>query len=215
MVVAGWAAYLLPLWQHRHDAVSEMKSIQGFSTAMRTLSRRTTTNVEGRVVMMPRTTEATTRAIPPAVHVSGAGVRRAAERRLARKRAVLIGLLLALAASVPATVFLHGPARLGTPVLLVAFLVYAGSLRREAVLRADRRHQLRKQALQRRMDAERRAYEERMGRRPKQRAPLDEATTVPFDRLAAGGGVTSARHPRTEPPAYTEEHFDQRRAAGH
>jgi hypothetical protein len=31
-----------------------MKSIQGFSTAMRTLSRRTTTQVDGRYVMMPR-----------------------------------------------------------------------------------------------------------------------------------------------------------------
>jgi hypothetical protein len=42
LVVAGWAAYLVPYCLHRYDSRTEMKSIQGFSTAMRVLSRRTT-----------------------------------------------------------------------------------------------------------------------------------------------------------------------------
>lgn len=193
VVVAGWAAYLLPLWVHRHDAASEMKSIQGFSTAMRTLSRRTTTTVDGRYVMMPRPTGAA----PTAVHVSGAGVRRAEEERMTRRRQIMVGLLATFALSLPLAMLVGGRTRLAPGLALLAVVAYASVLRRDAVREAERRRRARKAALQRRFDEERRAYEER--------AAASRARAVP--------GAPAARRPVT---AYTDHEpvLDSRRAVG-
>jgi hypothetical protein len=193
VVVAGWAAYLLPLWFHRHDAASEMKSIQGFSTAMRTLSRRTTTQVDGRYVMMPRPTGT----MPATVHVTGAGVRRAEVERLTRRRQVMIGLLAALALSLPVALLGGGRARLAPLVALAAVAVYASVLRRETVAENERRRTLRRAALQRRVDEERRAYVERT-------SPAARTTVRP-------------PAPRPRPAAYDDEDYvvEHRRAVGH
>jgi hypothetical protein len=192
VVVAGWAAYLLPLWFNRHDAASEMKSIQGFSTAMRTLSRRTTTQVDGRYVMMPRPTGTP----PAAVHVTGAGVRRAEVERLARRRQVMVGLLASLAFSLPVALLVGGRARLSPLVALAAVVVYAAVLRRDTVAENERRRMARRAALERRVEEERRAYVERTA--------------------SAGRSPARTPAPRSRPAAYDDDDLlEQRPAVGH
>ncbi len=43
VIVAMWSAYLVPMWLRRHDLTNESRSVDRFSRAMRTLSRRTPT----------------------------------------------------------------------------------------------------------------------------------------------------------------------------
>lgn len=53
--MAIWAAVLVPMWLRRHDAVTESRSVDRFSTAMRVLSRRSPHRDGSRyVVMAPR-----------------------------------------------------------------------------------------------------------------------------------------------------------------
>src|SRR4051794_21872544 len=66
-IVVMWAVVLVPMWLRRHDAATESRSVDRFSTAMRTLSRRTTSGPGRRYVVMPRRTEGGV-----SVHVSGA-----------------------------------------------------------------------------------------------------------------------------------------------
>src|SRR4051812_11101329 len=65
-----WAVVLVPMWLRRHDAATESRSVDRFSTAMRTLSRRTTSGPGRRYVVMPRRPETS----HASVHVSGAAV---------------------------------------------------------------------------------------------------------------------------------------------
>lgn len=65
-LVVMWAVVLVPMWLRRHDEVEETRSVDQFSTAMRTLSRRATAPVEGRYVVMPHRSRSVD------VHVSGA-----------------------------------------------------------------------------------------------------------------------------------------------
>jgi uncharacterized membrane protein len=39
-IVVMWAVVLVPMWLRRHDAATESRSVDRFSTAMRILSRR-------------------------------------------------------------------------------------------------------------------------------------------------------------------------------
>jgi hypothetical protein len=102
-IVVMWAVVLVPMWLRRHDAATESRSVDRFSTAMRTLSRRTTSAPGRRYVVMPRRSEGGV-----SVHVSGAAVpdeRPAAPRRsrpsgsrsrrslVALRRRLLLGLL--------------------------------------------------------------------------------------------------------------------------
>ena len=66
-IVVMWAVVLVPMWLRRHDAATEARSVDRFSTAMRTLSRRTTSAPGRRYVVMPRRSEGGV-----SVHVSGA-----------------------------------------------------------------------------------------------------------------------------------------------
>src|SRR3954451_12954001 len=75
-IVVMWAVVLVPMWLRRHDAATESRSVDRFSTAMRTLSRRTTSGPGRRYVVMPRRTEGGV-----SVHVSGAAVAAAEARR--------------------------------------------------------------------------------------------------------------------------------------
>ena len=68
-IVVMWAVVLVPMWLRRHDAQTESRSVDRFSTAMRTLSRRTTSGPGRRYVVMPRRSEGGV-----SVHVSGAAV---------------------------------------------------------------------------------------------------------------------------------------------
>jgi hypothetical protein len=66
-IVLMWAVVLVPMWLRRHDAQTESRSVDRFSTAMRTLSRRSPATPGRRYVLMPKRSEG-----GPAVHVSGA-----------------------------------------------------------------------------------------------------------------------------------------------
>ena len=51
-LAAAWVAVLIPATRSSRDAAYDGRSMQGFSTAMRVLSRRTSSS-EGRYVVMP------------------------------------------------------------------------------------------------------------------------------------------------------------------
>ena len=68
-IVVMWAVVLVPMWLRRHDAATESRSVERFSTAMRTLSRRTHATPGRRYVVMPRR-----QAGSVSIHVSGAAV---------------------------------------------------------------------------------------------------------------------------------------------
>src|SRR5947209_7442922 len=65
-----WAVVLVPMWLRRHDAATETRSVDRFSTAMRVLSRRPSGGADRRYVLMPK------RDSRASVHVSGASASR-------------------------------------------------------------------------------------------------------------------------------------------
>ena len=65
VIVIMWAVVLVPMWLRRHDAATESRSVDRFSTAMRVLSRRGG-SPDRRYVLMPK------RETRASVHVSGA-----------------------------------------------------------------------------------------------------------------------------------------------
>lgn len=153
-MVAGWGAYLVPFWVRRHDGpAAEMRSIQGFSSAMRTLSRRKPGYVDGRYVLMPGAPSLA--AQPPAVHVSGAGSRRAVDHALARRRQALLSLLLLSAVSLPLMVVVGGRTVWLAAVSSLVTVAYAFALRRETVRVGERRRRARQLAHRRRLENER------------------------------------------------------------
>ena len=70
VIVIMWAVVLVPMWLRRHDAATESRSVDRFSTAMRVLSRRSTGGPDRRYVLMPK------RDSGASVHVSGASATR-------------------------------------------------------------------------------------------------------------------------------------------
>jgi hypothetical protein len=66
VIVIMWAVVLVPMWLRRHDAATESRSVDRFSTAMRVLSRRGGGGPDRRYVLMPK------RESRASVHVSGA-----------------------------------------------------------------------------------------------------------------------------------------------
>ena len=153
----------MPFWFHRHDgAAAELRSIHGFSTAMRTLSRRTPTYVDGRYVMMPGSRHRTTTETPAAVHVSGAGVRKATETRVVRRRQALIGMLVVTLISAGAAVAIGGLAVWVAVGNALATTGYAVVLRRAAVREAQRKRRARQLAYRRQVLAERDEYDARI-----------------------------------------------------
>jgi hypothetical protein len=81
-IVVMWAVVLVPMWLRRHDAATESRSAEKFSTAMRTLSRRTHGTPGRRYVVMPRRQAGTV-----SVHVTGAAVATTVAARPARPTA--------------------------------------------------------------------------------------------------------------------------------
>jgi hypothetical protein len=131
VIVGLWAVVLVPMWLRKHDVTTESRSVDRFSTAMRTLSRRTPPPTRSHDVLMPR------RANAPIVsggRAPSSAARRAEAERLAtvrRRRTALVSMagffvVVALAA-------LMGAAPLWLPVLVVlAFAGYVRFLRVEA-----------------------------------------------------------------------------------
>jgi hypothetical protein len=133
VIIVLWICILLPMWLRRHDEALESRSVDRFSSAMRTLSGRSAG--DRREVLMPA------RSSDP-IHADGAA-RAVAEGRsvLAGRRRRTMGLLLAL------TLVVGGLGLLGVvplwgvllPVLLLTgFVVH---LRRQTLAQAslDRR----------------------------------------------------------------------------
>jgi hypothetical protein len=174
----------VPFWFHRHDgAAAELRSIHGFSTAMRTLSRRTPTYVDGRYVLVPGSRHHTTTETPAAVHVSGAGVRKAAQTRVVRRRQTLIAMLAVTVFSVAVAFVAGGLALWAAFGNAVATTGYAVVLRRAAVREAERKRRARQLAYRRQVLAEREEYDARIA--AKQAA--QEAARQTAVRRAAGG----------------------------
>jgi hypothetical protein len=162
-VVAGWAAYLVPFWFHRHDgAAAELRSIHGFSTAMRTLSRRTPAYVDGRYVLVPGSRHHMTTETPAPVHVSGAGVRKASETRVVRRRQALVAMLAVTVVSAGLGFFVRGLTIWVALGNALATFGYAVVLRRSAVREAERKRRARQLAYRRQVLAEREEYDARI-----------------------------------------------------
>lgn len=64
-IVLMWAVVLIPMWLRRHDEVEESRSLDRFSTAMHTLSRREPESADKKYLVMPHRTRSLD------VHVSG------------------------------------------------------------------------------------------------------------------------------------------------
>ena len=89
-IVVMWAVVLVPMWLHRRDEATESRSVDRFSTAMRTLSRRTSATPGRRYVVMPRRGDAHA----PSVHVSGAPAHRRSMPSMSAVRSAASGLRL-------------------------------------------------------------------------------------------------------------------------
>jgi hypothetical protein len=151
-IVVMWAIVLVPMWLRRHDAATEAKSVDRFSTAMRTLSRRTHATPGRRYVVMPRREAGTL-----SVHVSGAsaqqrahGSRRpsapAAQRSraslVARRRRALLVLASVVVLTFPLAVagVISWPLQLVLDLVLGAFVAHLrAQARRTAVVSRRRR----------------------------------------------------------------------------
>jgi hypothetical protein len=136
------------MWLKRHDEVEETRSVDRFTSAMHTLSRRDTTD-EKRYVLMP------TRARAHEVHVSGASEGRRPSRRpvaprqsaaataAQRRRRTLIGLVGAAVLTIVLAVVLGGIAIWAMQLIvdggLVAFVLHLRNRARQAALVRPRR----------------------------------------------------------------------------
>jgi hypothetical protein len=137
-----WAVVLIPMWLKRHDEIEESRSVDRFTSAMHTLSRREAPKPEKKYAVSPRN---------HAYHVSGASVaersrrpRPAAPRpsaaalAAARRRRTLIGLLVATLVTLVAAVVVGGLALWGlqlvTDAALVAFVMHLRGRARQAAL---------------------------------------------------------------------------------
>ena len=150
-IVVMWAVVLVPMWLRRHDAATESRSVERFSTAMRTLSRRTHATPGRRYVVMPRrqggavsvhvtgaaVAEVTTgrSARPAASAARGAMVRRRRRTTLALLGVVTLSLVLAAAGAFPWLL------QVVFDLLLVAFLAHLRTRARRAAAVARQRRQ--------------------------------------------------------------------------
>ena len=137
IIIGLWAVVLVPMWIRNHDATVESKSVDRFSTAMRTLSRRGSgpSSAGSRDLLVPATTRR--------VEVSGGRAPSAAARRahaakqarMRRRRSAVLALagflLVVLAAAVIGAAPLWLP---GVVLLLTAGFVW--NLRAKAVREA-------------------------------------------------------------------------------
>lgn len=136
VIVIMWAVVLVPMWLRRHDAATESRSVDRFSTAMRVLSRRAPGGPDRRYVLMPK------RDSNASVHVSGASAHRRPPTRptpaapparpktrpsLAvrrRRTLVAIGGVTFLSLLLAVTGVIGWPLQLVVDLILVAFVVH-------------------------------------------------------------------------------------------
>jgi hypothetical protein len=113
-LLVGWGMYFVPRWVRRHEELSEARSVERFSRAMRILSRRTPTP-DQRYVVMPRRED----------HQPRARSRRVAPLAMRRRR-ILAGLVLTTLVVSVATPFTPLPwwAPVGMLLVTVADVVH-------------------------------------------------------------------------------------------
>jgi len=74
-LVLMWAVVLIPMWLRRHDEAAESRSVDRFTAAMHTLSRREARDADDRSMVMPH------RSRDVEVHVTGASAQRESAQR--------------------------------------------------------------------------------------------------------------------------------------
>jgi len=123
VLVVMWAAYFIPRWLRRHEELSEARSVERFSRAMRILSRREPTPDRRYVVMPPRPADPARASRVPRPHDGGRRtyVSPTARRRALRRRRVLALLLLTFITAAAATPL--SPLPWWTPLLALAGVV--------------------------------------------------------------------------------------------
>jgi hypothetical protein len=151
VIVVMWAVVLIPMWLRRHDETEETRSVDRFSQAMHTLSRREAASNGKKYVVMPTRVS---RARDHEVHVSGASAdgHRAPKRRPAptpatsadRRRRTLAGLLAMTVLTVMLIVFMGGivfiALNLVVDASLAAFVLHLRKrARHDALIRPSRR----------------------------------------------------------------------------
>jgi hypothetical protein len=137
-LVLMWAVVLIPMWLRRHDEAEESRSVDRFSAAMHTLSRREAKVPDDRYVVMPH------RSRSVEVHVSGASAaKRRTPRRISatqRRRRTLLGLMGLAATLLVAAVFTGSLIAWVLEVMVDAGLVsFVLHLRRMALVSAQLR----------------------------------------------------------------------------
>lgn len=140
-IIALWAVFLVGQLLRHHDDVSEAKSADRFSTAMRILARRTVPAPDRRYIVKPPTPAATDTA---SRETFVKGNRTAAARRaqtMARRRRTLLTLfLLAIATGAGSLAgFFPLPVTALPAGLLVAYVVYVRRQVRQAAAARRRR----------------------------------------------------------------------------
>jgi hypothetical protein len=229
-LVVMWAVVLIPMWLRRHDETEETRSVDRFTSAMHTLSRREA-GAGRRYVVMPQ------RARGVDVHVSGAsagarpGILHAVsrwhsgrqERRRTltaadRRRRTLLALLTAAMVTLLAAVLIGGMVLWTLQVIVDLCLV---ALVVGLVLRARRVDRARLAAVARSAQARKRAQEDRRAanRRSADMPIARPAVATAAPAMAPAASVTSlayaaapeAFEPVAEPAAEREFEpvFDQ------
>lgn len=154
IVLAGlWAAVLIPATMRSRDHAHDGRTMDGFHTAMRTLSRRSASSTDSRRILLP------------SPQVTGAGP---SGPSLARRRTVFLRLLGAAVATLSAAALLGGPLwwslHVAADAGVVAVLVW---LRRTTIAEAEqarRSRQAMRAGRTRREAAELAAYRARAAR---------------------------------------------------
>jgi hypothetical protein len=204
LVIAGaWAFVLVPLVRHRHEAATELRSVDRFAGAMRVLSRRQT---DRRWVAMPRAATRPTLSAgapsppPPRRYRPEPGPNPAVLARRRRTLGVMTGVFffaLLLAASGRGGRPMVGLTAL-TGLLLTATVVWLHHSAQEA---------------QRRRTAARRAERARAVRQPQATVPPARIAGPPYTRAApsyAGSTEPARRVPAPPPPVLPEPSAEPR-----
>ena len=134
VIIALWAAVLIPMWLRRHDQISEVRSTARFSSAMRSLgSQGQPQYAMGMVDVSMRSSVQEVPLMRPTSTTRPEGIDPAYERELSRqsaatRRAVVLGILAVvllgtLVAAVVCMVPRWAPALAAVPV--IAFVVAA------------------------------------------------------------------------------------------
>ena len=95
VIVGLWAVVLVPQWLRKHDAAAESKSVERYSTAMRSLSRRGTgpRSAGTRDLLVPRGSHAAVISGGRAPSSSARRAHAAKQAKMRRRRTVTLSLV--------------------------------------------------------------------------------------------------------------------------